>query len=1101
MSSLQWTIVAGQPRWPVGWLTLLVLLACLNSGAAPQAERANNGAPSNTLRPGVVLEKFTDTLSGTEQAGMQPGDVLLRWSRDDAHGELSSPFDLYQVVTEQLCRGPVQFEGLRGAEMRTWTVSKQYWVTLFRPNFPDVTLTAYREGARLASEGKLLEAGQRWRSAADDAVQSQPWWVRAWFMLQIADAFAEAQNWKEADAAYAEVIAQVAPLGPGVQAELLTDWADSFMRRSDWKRAEQYALEARAKSQQAGFIVLEAGTYSLMAVNSRGQGDLDKAEQYAREALSIRATIDPNSLITATSFLNLGIIVSDRGNLVAAEDFYRKALAGYQRIAPGSVGEAYILDGLGDLARQRGDLIKAAQYFQQSLTILEARDPGTRPHAIILTDMADVAELGVTSRTPQDFLHQALKIMHKLSPDGSLEEADALEKLGDISQSGGDLTASEQHYLKALAMREKLAPTGLPTAAALNRLGDLSMAGKDFARAEGFYRRALAIREKLTPGSVSHAETLAGLANVKRRSNQLPAAAQYYAQALAALESQTARLGGSSDQRAGFRARHETYYRDYINLLVGQNEIVTAFEVLERSRARTLLEILTAGHVDLRRGADPALLQRGRSLQADIRAKSERRIGLLGGKPSNAEITAIETEISQLISDYGEVEAHILATSPAYAALTQPQPLKAEAVRKELRDSNTLLLEYSLSEERSHVFAVTADSIQAYVLPPRAAIETQARRVYGLLTERNRIVPGESAAQKEQRWSKAESDYASAAAELSRTLLGPVATRIEEKRLIIVADGALHYIPFAALPVPGSSNAQPLATSHEIVSLPAASVVAFLREQAAHRKPAPRTVAVLADPVFSSDDSRVTLPAKTGSQPGAPAPEKLQSSPAHEPGSVPLSAGLLTRSAGDLGLERGGQLSLPRLSYTRMEADAIVAVTPPGLSLEAVDFQASRATAISPELANYRIVHFATHGLLNGQHPELSGLVFSLVDKTGNAQEGFLTLQDIYNLNLPADLVVLSACETALGKEVSGEGLMGLTRGFMHAGATRVVASLWNVSDVATARLMEEFYKAMEKGGLSPAAALRAAQVKMMKQPRWSSPYYWAAFQIQGEWK
>jgi CHAT domain-containing protein len=169
--------------------------------------------------------------------------------------------------------------------------------------------------------------------------------------------------------------------------------------------------------------------------------------------------------------------------------------------------------------------------------------------------------------------------------------------------------------------------------------------------------------------------------------------------------------------------------------------------------------------------------------------------------------------------------------------------------------------------------------------------------------------------------------------------------------------------------------------------------------------------------------------------------------------------------------------------------------------MKAVDFQASRATAISPELANYRIVHFASHGLLNSQHPELSGLVFSLIDKKGKPQEGFLTLQDIYNLNLPAELVVLSACETGLGKEISGEGLIGLTRGFMYAGASRVVASLWKVSDVATAELMAEFYRSMEKDGLAPAAALRAAQVKMWKQKRWRSPYYWAAFQLQGEWR
>jgi len=167
----------------------------------------------------------------------------------------------------------------------------------------------------------------------------------------------------------------------------------------------------------------------------------------------------------------------------------------------------------------------------------------------------------------------------------------------------------------------------------------------------------------------------------------------------------------------------------------------------------------------------------------------------------------------------------------------------------------------------------------------------------------------------------------------------------------------------------------------------------------------------------------------------------------------------------------------------------------------ALDFEASRTVATSPALAKYRIVHFATHGILNNKHPELSGLVLSLVNKEGRAQDGFLKLQDIYNLKLPVDLVVLSGCQTGLGEQVDGEGLISLTRGFMYAGATRVVASLWNVSDMATASLMAEFYSAMEKDGMRPAAALRAAQIKMWKEKQWSSPYYWAAFQIQGEWQ
>jgi len=176
-------------------------------------------------------------------------------------------------------------------------------------------------------------------------------------------------------------------------------------------------------------------------------------------------------------------------------------------------------------------------------------------------------------------------------------------------------------------------------------------------------------------------------------------------------------------------------------------------------------------------------------------------------------------------------------------------------------------------------------------------------------------------------------------------------------------------------------------------------------------------------------------------------------------------------------------------------------LVPESKKLEAVDFAANRAAATSPELARYAIVHFATHGLINNHHPELSGVVLSLVDEQGHAQNGFLRLYDIYNLKLQADLVVLSACQTALGTEIKGEGLVGLTRGFMYAGTPRVVASLWQVDDRATSEFMGRFYEAMLKQGLRPAAALRAAQVSMWKDKRWMAAHYWAAFTLQGEWK
>jgi len=316
---------------------------------------------------------------------------------------------------------------------------------------------------------------------------------------------------------------------------------------------------------------------------------------------------------------------------------------------------------------------------------------------------------------------------------------------------------------------------------------------------------------------------------------------------------------------------------------------------------------------------------------------------------------------------------------------------------------------------------------------------------------------------------------------LSRMLLGPVAAELQHKRLVIVGEGMLQYTAFAALPDPhpGATPA-PLIADHEIITLPSASVLAALRRETGGRKPADKSVAVFADPVFGSNDPRIR-PAGTGRA----AADKGTT----EPGDV-------SRSATESGLQ-----GFVRLRFSRQEADQIMRLVPDSKRLEAVDFAANRAAATGPDLSRYRIVHFATHGLINNQHPELSGVVLSLVDEQGRPQNGFLRLYDIYNLKLQADLVVLSACQTALGKEIKGEGLVGLTRGFMYAGAPRVVASLWQVDDRATAEFMARFYEAMLSQGLRPAAALRAAQVAMSKDKRWMAPHYWAAFTLKGEWK
>ncbi len=249
---------------------------------------------------------------------------------------------------------------------------------------------------------------------------------------------------------------------------------------------------------------------------------------------------------------------------------------------------------------------------------------------------------------------------------------------------------------------------------------------------------------------------------------------------------------------------------------------------------------------------------------------------------------------------------------------------------------------------------------------------------------------------------------------------------------------------------------------------------------------APRAVAVFADPVFESDDPRL----RAGGRP----------EPVRAGGPATPREGDPIRSRA-FEFIKDGRWNVPRLPATRHEADAITAAAPAGLVLKKTGFEASRVAALEPGLAQYRIVHFATHGVVDNEQPGLSGLILSLYDEKGQPQDGFLRLHDIYSLRLPAELIVLSACSTALGKPVKGEGLTGMVRGFFYAGAKRVVASLWKVDDEATGELMQRFYVEMLQAKRSPAAALREAQLDMWREDRWRAPFYWAAFSLQGEWR
>ncbi|MBP5977619.1 CHAT domain-containing protein, partial [Brasilonema sp. CT11] len=529
--------------------------------------------------------------------------------------------------------------------------------------------------------------------------------------------------------------------------------------------------------------------------------------------------------------------------------------------------------------------------------------------------------------------------------------------------------------------------------------------------------------------------------------------------------------------RTSYFATQQDVYKLYIDLLMqlhkkepSQGYDALALHVSERSRARSLIELLTEANAKILKGANPELVQQERNLLQQIDARDTLRRNLETSPNKNdstkASIQKLTTEIEDLLRQHQELQAKIRTTSPEYAKLTNPNPekdiLKLPQIQQQL-DKDTLLLQYSLGEEHSYLWAVTPTSMQVYTLPGQKEIEKVAQ---GFREDSQQVTTTDLAIQ--------------SAKQLSQLILAPVADKLPGKRLVIVADGGLQTIPFGALADITSNKYQPLIINHEIINLPSASTIAIQRQKLANRQSAPKSIAVLADPVYSATDERVT---------GKPENTQLGSE-------LEVERSALNRSARSL--KRNGWERLP---YTADEAKAILKSIPAATSLEALSFDANYNWATSKTLNQFRILHFATHGFVNQEQPELSGIVLSLFDKKGKPIRGYLRLEDLFNQDYPAELIVLSACQTGLGKNVNGEGLVGLTRGLMYAGAARVMLSLWQVSDEGTSILMQEFYTEMLQQKKTPSEALRAAQRKLWENPKWHSPYYWAGFTVQGEWR
>jgi CHAT domain-containing protein len=813
-----------------------------------------------------------------------------------------------------------------------------------------------------------------------------------------------------------------------------------------------------------------ARSYEAIGHYQFTQTNLTESAQSHEESLRIFRELNIVSE-QAEALINLGFIEYRQGAWDDCLSFLTQAQGMIdERAEPfkmgqitSTIGEAFLENGLPDVALKKIEL--AREYFR------EAQNP--RSVSVMFWDLGKVHY--EQRNYPQALTHLQQALSDAQATNDSALEALSNEYLGRTYSALGNSEIALQHLktaFRSYSTQDKKmegARTGVLIGQAYLQQGKVQEAK------EQFYS-AFATFEKLAD-HLNGSATLYALGRLELQQNNLDLAEDYLLRSIDVTEN-IRRVSTSNDLTAAFSAAVDDRYQSYIECLMRRHQAqpnkgfdVRAFEASESSRGRALAEMLRATGGNFAPGVDAGLVEKEKSLRKSLRVKEDYKVALLAGAYKREDLTALDGEIADLEKKHNQLIETIQASYPAFKQIAHPQSWSLRQIQEQvIADDQTLMLEFSLGENKSYVWAITRDTLKSYELPREAEIADRAERLYKQLT----TPPG----------SKQTTETISAAAQdLARMILVPIAAELNKQRLIVVAHGALNYVPFQLLASP--DDGQPLIASYDIVNAPSASILGSLREERQLRKSG-RVLAAFGSPVFESNYSAKV---KNGNVDVASLQTFEHDRWQQALRDIELNGDTFDPSA------------IRPLFYAGRELENLRDVVGARQSMIAADFDASRDNLFKTDLTQYSILHFATHGFLDPNRPENSGLILSTITPEGKAQNGFLSLRDIYQLRAPVDLVVLSACQTGLGKDVRGEGLIGLTRGFMYAGASSVVASLWKVDDEATAELMKRFYKNMLEQGMTPAAALRNAQNSFRQHPVWSAPYYWAGFTLQGDYR
>jgi CHAT domain-containing protein/Tfp pilus assembly protein PilF len=813
--------------------------------------------------------------------------------------------------------------------------------------------------------------------------------------------------------------------------------------RGDLARAEQLFQQALAIREKLAPNSLDvAGMLNNLGNVAAERGDLARAEQLFQQALAIREKLAPNSLDVAGTLNNLGNVAAERGDLARAEQYYQQALAIREKLAPNSLEVADTLNTLGSVAYARGDLARAEQLFQQALAIFEQLAPNSLDVADTLNNLGSVAYARGDLARAEQLFQQALAIREKLAPN-SLQVAGTLNNLGNVAAERGDLARAEQYYQQALAIREKLAPNSLDAADTLNNLGVVAQDRGDLARAEQYYQQALAIYEKLAPNSLDVADTLQNLANLARQQKNYPQAQRYLARALEIYETQRITIQ-DPETKAAFGEQYFNAYTLQAQLALDQNQPEQAATALERSRARTLAELLQTRTPPIPADAPKALkalLAQQEQLQREqlLLARQQRQTD-----PNDKDaLQRLHAKASELAQRQRQLDHQLRQQFPNYANLLNPEPPRLKQVQSVL-DPSTVLLYHAFADKELLIVAVSRQAVRGY------RVKTDPGKLIDEVQEFQKIVakpPSERTAVERRK-------LPALGQRLYAVLIKPAEPSLKTATTVLLCpEGVLNQLPWGALVVAVDKQVRPTYWIERVAIGITPSAGVYLQARAV--RAVPRGVAIAA--VSQYRRQQVAQAPKT---------EQL----------VRRSG----RALGDLPAVKQEVASLRRLLGKQG-----VVVVQEGAATPARVLQLAREA---------RVVHFACHARADGVDPLGSGLLLAPAGSDG----GLLLAADVVRgWRLRADVVMLSACETAVGQVRRYEGMYGLARAFLFAGSRSVGASLWRVEDVSTARLMGAFYRGYV-AGVPKAEALRRAQVELLRDRQYADPYYWSCFVLMG---